>query len=295
MRLVLSWVLRQELDPARAVLRGHEAEVAVDTLTGLAATDPRERSGIWSTAAGVLAAYRSEAALDSAATPNFDPRRLVHSTDTVYLCAPARYQALVAPVVVAFIEQVRAGAFTAASTGTLAVPVTLALDELANIAPMPDLPAMVSEGGGQGLLTIACLQDLSQARQRWHGAADGLLSLFGSKVVLGGIGDMATLELVSRLAGEVDVPSRSVSRGDWWAPSRGSETVTWSMHRQRRLGVDAVNQQPPGSALVLCGAQPPTRVGLSPWWSLPPFASARARLVSQSTELHRSASVALPS
>ena len=70
---------------------------------------------------------------------------------------------------------------------------------------------MVSEGGSQGLLTLACLQDLSQARQRWGRAADGFLSLFGTKLVLPGIGDLATLELISRLGGEIDVPARSVS------------------------------------------------------------------------------------
>ena len=48
-------------------------------------------------------------------------------------------------------------------------PVLLALDELANIAPLPELPSMVSEGGGQGLVTLACFQDLSQARHRWPG------------------------------------------------------------------------------------------------------------------------------
>ena len=52
-------------------------------------------------------------------------------------------------------------------TGSAGPPTLLALDEVANIAPIPDLPAMVSEGAGQGLLVLACLQDLSQARVRW--------------------------------------------------------------------------------------------------------------------------------
>ena len=90
-------------------------------------------------------------------------------------------------------------------------PVVLALDEVANIAPIPDLPGMVSEGGGQGLLTLACLQDLSQARGRWGAAADGFLSLFGTTVVLPGIGDVRTLEALSALAGEEEVRTRSVS------------------------------------------------------------------------------------
>jgi type IV secretion system protein VirD4 len=275
METVLRWVLRQELEPARMALIAEGVDTAADVLTGLAATDPREQSGIWSTTAGLLAAYRFDAVLDNAAAPNFDPRRLAATGDTVYVCAPARYQDLVAPIVVAFLEQVRAGAYAASAMGANSgrvPPLTLVLDELANIAPIPDLPALVSEGGSQGLLTLACLQDLSQARQRWGRAADGFLSLFGTKLVLPGIGDLATLELVSRLGGEIDVPARSVSHDPWnW----GAGTVTWSTQRQRRLPVETVSQQPPGGALVLAGARPPERVGLPPWWVVPQFRAAR--------------------
>jgi type IV secretory pathway TraG/TraD family ATPase VirD4 len=271
METVLRWVLRQDLDPARATLTREGVDTAADVLAGLAATDSREQSGIWSTAAGLLAAYRSDAVLDNAAAPNFDPRQLAAGSDTVYVCAPARVQELVAPIVVAFLEQVRAGSYaarTAAEPGPFAGPVTLVLDELANIAPIPDLPAMVSEGGSQGLLTLACLQDLSQARQRWGRAADGFLSLFGTKLVLPGIGDLATLELISRLAGEIDVPAHSVShdRRRW-----GAGSVTWTTHRQRRLPVEAVSQLPTGGALVLAGARPPERVRVPPWWDVPVF------------------------
>ncbi len=271
MRTMLRWVLRQDLGPARATLTGHGADLAADVLTGLSATDRRELSGIWSTTAGVLAAYRSEAALAAGEAPNLDPTAIATGTDTVYVCAPARAQALVAPIVVAFLEQVRAGSYRSAARGSGARPVTLALDELANIAPLPDLPAMVSEGGGQGVLTLACLQDLSQARQRWGRAAEGFLSLFGTKVVLPGIGDLDTLELVSRLGREVNVPQRSVSKGPWWGPSRGAATVSWAPHRQRRIPVDAVNQLAPGTAVVLSGRRPPALVHLPPWWAAPRF------------------------
>jgi type IV secretory pathway TraG/TraD family ATPase VirD4 len=271
MDAVVRWVLRQDLDEPRSELAAQGASLAGDVLAGLAATDPRELSGIWSTTAGVLAAYRSEAALDTARAANFDPRAMARGTDTVYVCAPARHQALVAPIVVAFVEQLRAGAYADHATGAARRPVVLALDELANVAPLPDLPSLVSEGGGQGVLTLGCLQDLSQARQRWGPAADGFLSLFGTKVVLGGIADLATLDLVSRLGGEVDIPARSVSQGTWWSRN-AAPTTTWSTHRQRRLPVDAVNQQPAGTALMLAGNQAPTRVALPAWWTLPAFA-----------------------
>lgn len=271
METALGWVLRQDPDPASALLATQGVRLGMDVLAGIAMTDPREQSGIWSTAAGVLAAYRSERVLDRSHPVNFDPGALAGSCDTVYVCAPARHQDLVAPLIVAFLEQVRAGgyeAWSAAPPGGRR-PLTLVLDELANIAPVPDLPAMVSEGGGQGVLTVGFLQDLSQARSRWGPAADGFLSLFGTKLVLPGIADMATLDLVSRLGGEIDVPTSSVSQSPWWAPGRGAPTVTWSPHRQRRLPLDTVSQQPPGTALLLSGAEPAARVRLPPWWALP--------------------------
>jgi type IV secretion system protein VirD4 len=276
MEAVVRWVFRQDLDTPRAELAGRGAFLAADVLAGLAATDGRELSGIWSTAAGVLGAYRAEATLAAARQPNVDPRALAGTADTVYICAPARHQALVAPIVVAFLEQVRAGAYERAAQRSPGPPVVLALDELANVAPLPDLPALVSEGGGQGVLTLACLQDLSQARSRWGQAAEGFLSLFGTKLVLPGIADLATVELVSRLGGEVDIPTRSVSRSPWWSAGRGAPTTTWSNHRQRRLPVDAVNQQPAGTALVLAGNRAPTRISLPGWWQTPPFQAGAA-------------------
>ncbi|MDQ6782082.1 MAG: type IV secretory system conjugative DNA transfer family protein, partial [Actinomycetota bacterium] len=271
---VSAWVLRHDLDGAAQLLSARGAATAADVLAGLGATHARELSGILSTAAGVLAAYRSDAALKVAdGSTNFDPRRLVRSTDTVYLCAPAREQDLLAPITVAFIEAARAGAYRAARDHPLEAPLTLVLDEAANIAPLPGLPSLVSEGGGQGVLTVVCLQDLSQARERWGPAAEGFVSLFGTKVVLPGIGDLATLDLVSRLAGDIDVPARSVSRTPWWA-LRSAPTESWSTQRQRRLPVDAVHQQPPRSALVLAGASAPARVALRAWWELEPFCLA---------------------
>jgi len=276
MRQVLSWVLRHDVRSPMAVLgmSGDDAAVAVDVLAGIAATDERERSGIFSSSAGTLAAYRSSRALDMAERPNFDPSGCPYGSDTVYVCAPARYQAVVAPVIVAFLEQVRAATYRAASSGALRLPVTFVLDEVANVAPLPDLPAMVSEGGGQGLLTMACLQDLSQARARWAGAADGFFSLFGTKVVLPGVGDIKTLEAVSRLAGQMDVPVSSVNKSAWWS-GRPSVSTTYSWRRQARLPVDQAHNLPRGSALVVRSGRSPALIGLTPWWGYPPFAEAR--------------------
>ncbi|MHB8593258.1 MAG: TraM recognition domain-containing protein, partial [Acidimicrobiales bacterium] len=180
----------------------------------------------------------------------------------------------------------------AARTGRQCAPVVLALDEVANIAPIPDLPAMVSEGGGQGVLTLACLQDLSQARARWGPAAEGFLSLFGTTVVLPGIGDVRTLEALSALAGEQEVRTGAVSgpvpgaaggfgrlvanrllgAGRGRAPDPGP-TLTTSTRWQRRLPVDVVGRGEPGMALVVDERNRMGWVRLTPWFAHEPWRS----------------------
>ena len=296
---VLSWVDRRNAAPALAILDRNSAIRPGDLLAGIAATDPREQSGIWSTASGVLGAYRSEAALATTVAPDFDARAFCDSSATLYVCAPGRRQAVAAPLVVGLLTDVRTAAYARSASsagptpgsGTRVPPVVLALDEVANIAPIPDLPGMVSEGGGQGLLTLACLQDLSQARGRWGTAADGFLSLFGTTVVLPGLGDVRTLEALSALAGEEEVHTRSVSapversRGVGAALSRvvlgpraqrggQAPTVTTSAVMRRRLPVDVVARGETGMALVVDERNRMGWVRLTPWFLHEPWRSA---------------------
>ncbi len=139
-----------------------------------------------------------------------------------------------------------------------AAPVVFALDEVAGIAPLPSLPQLAAEGAGQGLVTLACLQDLSQARARWGAEAEGFFSLFNSKVIFPGIGDQRTLSLVSALAGEQVVPVRSrtsvhplvalISPSGAPPPST-TRSITW----RPRLPVDEVARGRPGQVLCLAG------------------------------------------
>jgi type IV secretion system protein VirD4 len=306
LRTVLSWIDRRQAGPALGILDREGAVIAGDLLAGIAATDEREQSGIWSTASGVLAAYRSETALATTVAPDFDPRRFCDSAATLYICATGRHQALAAPLVVGLLTDIRAAAYARAAdraadgaadpAGSFApdpTPVVLALDEVANIAPVPDMPAMVSEGGSQGVVTMACLQDLSQARGRWGTAAEGFLSLFGTTVVLPGIGDVHTLEALSSLAGEEEVSTRSISapvrpEGVGLARAvvdrmlkgpgqRGPDpipSVTTSTILRRRLPVDVVGRGEPGMALVVDERNAMGWVQLTPWFAHEPWRTA---------------------
>lgn len=293
---VLRWVDRRQGAPAIDILDTHGADIAGDLLSGIVATDPKEQSAIWSTASGVLAGYRSRAALESTIDPDFDAAAFCGSSSTLYVCATGRHQASLAPMVVGILTEIRATTYArharADGAGSPPRAVTLALDEMANIAPLPDLPAMVSEGGGQGLLTLACLQDLSQARARWGQAADGFLSLFGTTVVLPGIGDVRTLQALSALAGEEEVIVRSVStpaaagvsvaqrlvgamgRGRYGrVPPPPSPTITTTTRRQARLPVDVVARGMPGMGLLVNERNVVEWVRLTPYFDHEPWRS----------------------
>ena len=282
METVVGWVNRRDLDVPKTVLERQGAELGADILTGIQMTEDRELSGIFSTASGVLSAYRSGRALAQTQEPNFDPAAFASTADSVFICAPARDQALSAPLVVGLIEQIRAGAYERANTAYRTgqwpgPPVALLLDEASNTAPLPDLPSIVSEGGSQGLVTMACFQDLSQARGRWGPAADGFPTLFGANVVLGGIKDLRTLDLISRVAGEGEFPHNSVTRRPL-PIGRRHPSVTYSTRRQPLLPVNEIEQLPRGRAILLNGAQPPTVLALTPWFRTSPFMEARPAL-----------------
>jgi type IV secretion system protein VirD4 len=287
MRTVVRWIDRHDGATPLQILSqtvGDDA-TATDLLAGIVVTDAREQSGIWSTASGVLAAYRSESALASTELPPLDVDAFCRGAHTMYICSAGRRQNQFAPLVVAALGDVRDATYERERMGERSAPTLLALDEVANIAPLPDLPNLLSEGAGQGLLVLACLQDLSQARGRWGSAADGFLTLFGTTVVFPGIADVGTLRNLSALAGDDErastTVSHSVGQRGGIRPSSSVSTV-----RVPRLPVDVLSRGTPGQALVLTPQRSYGTVLLtpahasSPWRELTaterPF-SARAR------------------
>ena len=257
---VLKWILRKDLASALEVLADSESEFAADVLIGIQETDDRERSSIFSATAGVLAAYNSDAVRASAACPNFDPQRFTDSQDTIYITAPEHKQALCAPLIVGLLEEIRHSVYDRVRTGHSAgVSMLWLLDEVANIAPIHDLPALISQAGGQNLQVMIGLQDLSQARQRWGAdAADGFMSLFQTKAVLSGIADSKTLESISLALGEYDrdMVSQALGQSDpqeWLSAPTQSDTVSYQTQRQRVLTPGEIARLPDGQGLLLRG------------------------------------------
>lgn len=273
---VLSAVDRRQGTEFRSILAREDREIPLATLEGVLASDEREQSGIWSTASSILSAYRSEGALASAGRDALEPTAFVRGGDTLYVCSGTDEQRRAAPLVAGLLRDVRVAAYRAASEkligrGASRPPVLFVLDEVANIAPIHDLPTLAAEGASQGVLTIACLQDLSQAIARWGRLGEGFLGLFNSKLVFPGVGDTRTLEALSLLAGERETEAVSLSEGPRRPGLRGlvgrrsPGTRTLSTRKERVLPVETLAQGIAGHIVCLDGAVP-SLVSNRPWF-----------------------------
>ncbi|NNN03706.1 MAG: TraM recognition domain-containing protein [Acidimicrobiaceae bacterium] len=243
---------------------------SVSLLRGVLQTESRELSGIWSSAAGIFSGLRSEAARESARDGLVDLDAFVHSQHQIHIVSPSHVQHVSAPLVAGFIDEIVQHTYRRHHEGARLL---LALDELANVAPLPRLASIISEGGGQGVVTLACLQDLSQARARWGESAEGFLSLFPTTVVLPGVADMKTLDALHHLAGRELVASpshqltpRGRSRG------RGQQWI-----ERDRMSIADVARGRSGFALGLSPTKEPRWIQLTPAYRDPRWSSSLSR------------------
>ena len=124
----------------------------------------------------------------------------------LYLIAEAQTEeAPVAPLMACFLTEVHYIAKLAGSRmpgGRLDPPLLMALDEIANIAPI-NIPNFMADAGGRGIQMAIVSHGLGQLRARWgeHGAQI-ISDTAGCKIYLPGITDTVLLKAASELCGQ---------------------------------------------------------------------------------------------
>ncbi len=259
MSAVVEWTHAGRLDAAQHVCRETKARRAAAILRGIEQTPDRERGSIWSAVAGGLASFDDSTVLasaDLAAGCNFSAEEFLAQPEALFVVAPSDESTPLAPLVVGLVEEIRTEALRESNAaGALSLPLLLALDEIATICPLPSLPQIAAEGGGRNVITLAILQDLSQAAERWgRDVANGLLTLFGAKLILPGLADADTLQCIEKLVGNhwIQQTSRSTMTSRWLTGH-----ASWGTYKSEiehsRIAAASIRRLPPGRGLATVG------------------------------------------
>lgn len=280
-----SELFRWTLDPtsaadAVAILTNHPDAATgwADSLASMIDADPRTRDSIWQGVSLSLAALADPRVLDAvspAEGEEFDPEAFIRDRGTLFLLATGAGAGNSAALVAALVEDLveTARRMAARSTGArLDPPLLLCLDEIGNLAPLPSLPTLMAEGGGTGITTLAVLQSLAQARDKWNEHQAGAIwDASIMKLILGGASNSRDLQDLSTLIGERDELTDTTTVGDY-----GSRSNQRSVRRVAILPPDHIRRLPFGTAVTLLRSAPPIITDLHAWPDRPDGARLKA-------------------
>lgn len=275
MRDVVSWSRDFAVDEPYAVLRDHPdaAPGWFDDLRKYCRAGAPETISSTDMSLGlVLGSLADPAVLDlvcPAAGGGLDIDALVAPgvgvPSTLYVVCEGGSAASTAPLATALISAiVRAGrrASQQHADGRLDPACTFVLDEAPNVAPIPEMPLLLSDGGGRGMPAWLFAQSFGQLRARWgRDEADTMWGSSPIKLILGGASETDDLERLSRLMGDRRARRVTTSRSHGAGWSRQTST-----EKERVLPVEAIRQLDVGQALLLYRSLPPAIVHLTPWW-----------------------------
>jgi len=281
-RDVVLWVATRAEDPAVYLeLGGFAAQAA--SLRSTLELPPETKGGIFEGVATALACLDSEALLrwitppatwqhpptDTKSVPELDLWRLItrvgQPQPTLYLLS-REGEGSGRPVVAAIVGELIDVAVQAASArgGRLDPPITLQLDECANIVRLPELPAWMSWFGSLGLMVTVVLQSREQGRSVWgREGFDALWSAATIKTIGAGVQDASFTEDLSRLVGDHKVEETSVST------ARGGRSVSRSLRTERILSAADIAALPRTRALLFTSGRRPALLTLHPWYAEP--------------------------
>lgn len=286
---VRRWLARQETDTAAAVLRASTSAAAdwADDLDALQLLGDRERGSFFSMARTCIDATAEPRVRSSTHGPFLDIDAFLASGSTLYIVGPSHYQKVAAPLIVGLVDAIaqRAAELAARTPGGRLDPgLLLCLDEVANIAPLDSLPALVSEGGGAGIVTLWAAQSLAQLRARYGtDMQQAILTATTAKLIYGGMSNGGDLRDVSSWAGEYRQaqatyyaggpdPTRSPAQPGGLADrdNEGRQHAIGSIYRPV-LPVDALQQLPPGRAWLFYRSDKPLLVETRPAGLIAPY------------------------
>ena len=283
MRTVIRWIAQHVDADVEAILEQLPSIEALEFFRGIFQDDRKTRSNIFSTARLIVAAYLDPNVARSAATSDITPATFFDGQpNTLYLVAPPANQDRLRVVFNMVIKQFIDASYQWVLTNgrPLDRRVLVILDELANIAPIPNLGGVASTAASQGLQLVSVVQDLSQLHTRYgSNDANTIINNHRALLLLTGVKDPVTLELTSKLLGTTTQTQTSVSRD-----GSGRRTRTESVRDVPLAPIDVLRQQREGHGTLIYGNARGAELRLRPWFANRQLRQ-RARFVPAGTDV----------
>ncbi|MBJ7597755.1 type IV secretory system conjugative DNA transfer family protein [Candidatus Nephthysia bennettiae] len=204
--LVRSWLARRQLEEPIQILRGlhsYAGDQWAAELDGVRRMEgSKERDGFFSAAEVTVDATSAPNVLRSTDRTDFDPERFLLTRSTLYVVSPTEHQRSIAPLLAMLVQDLVHTAYRLHREGRLPARLLLALDDLANCCPLPQLESICSQGGGQGVNVCWSLQSLAQLRDPaayGEEQAEAIWSATRCKLVFGGLSDERSLARLAEL------------------------------------------------------------------------------------------------
>ncbi|GAA4788439.1 type IV secretory system conjugative DNA transfer family protein [Streptomyces ziwulingensis] len=266
---LLAWLAdpadRTPIDLLRDVDMTAMAEQLQGTVRGAVET----RDGIYETARQCVACLLDPEIVawvtPDPALAQFKPHQHVLGRDTLYLLSKDGGGSAAGVIAGLADTTMRAGVVAAERMGgRLDPPMTAVLDEAANVCRISDLPDLYSHFGSRGINVVTLLQSYRQGSRVWGEAGmDALWSAATIKLLGAGLDDADFVEKISKLVGNQDVRTASVSR------SKDGTSRSYSYRLDPVLPADRIRALPKGTALLLATGVRPALIRLRPWYKEP--------------------------
>jgi type IV secretion system protein VirD4 len=209
LRMVSYWVLSGETQPAEKILTDQRRLTWAATVAKMRLSKAEKTTDTVRLVLIAALSFMGDPAMAECVLPAgngaFDIRAFLRQRGTLYLIGEQRGESSpIAPLFAALVAEVHWEATQLGSTmrgARLDPPLGLVLDEVTQIVPVP-LPSILADSGGRGIEIFAGCHGVAQLKARWgeHGARSVLDT--ANLLLVPGVSDPDTLEMVSRLCGE---------------------------------------------------------------------------------------------
>lgn len=203
----------------------------------------KQRDSVAINLRNALKAWSLESVAGDGTAEAFRPSMLEQPGATLYIVSPADGSAAAAACAV--IEQ--SIQWWRRSVGRDVPTLGLILDELAQCAPLPNLPSHVSVLRGYNVRLVAAVQNTTQLKRRYKEAYEELMTTFPCVVILPGTPEKDLLEQAVWFAGEDERTTSSV---------QDDGSVTRSVERTERMTSSELLPRRKGTARLLIAGQP---------------------------------------